>query len=175
MANSHGGKRTGAGRKSITGKKQSNVVRVDDELLRLIKEYKYGNLKALPIQDEGILQQMTFIEKKDDTQLEVIKELQSALEKTKSSAESNLAEVQKKSIALDLAYSEIQGRNNRIDDLDIEIDGLRESVAVVTKLNKTQKGEIEKLKAYGATQVLRDEIAELKQLLKDREKAYSKK
>jgi len=130
---------------------------------------------VLPIQDERILQQTTFIEKTDDTQLEVIKELQSALEKTKSSAESNLAEVQEKSTALDLAHSEIQGRNNRIDDLGIEIDGLRELVAVVTKLNKTQKGEIEELKAYGATKVLRDEIEQLKQLLKDREKYHSKK
>ena len=166
MANSHGGKRTGAGRKSITGKKQSNVVRVDDELLRLIKEYKSGNLKALPIQGEKILQQTTFIEKTDDTQLEIIKDLQSALEKYKSRAEINHAEVQEKSIALDLAHSEIQGRNNRIDALDIEIDELRKSVAVITKLNKAQKMEVEQLKAYGATQVLRDEIAQLKQLLR---------
>lgn len=97
-----------AGRKSITGKKQSNIVRVDDELLRLIKEYKSGNLKVLPIQGEGILQQTTFIEKTDDMQLEIINKRQSALEKYESSAEINHAEVQEKSIALDLSHSEIQ-------------------------------------------------------------------
>jgi len=46
---------------------------------------------------------------------------------------------------------------------------------VVTKLNNTQKREIEELKTYGATKVLRDEIEQLKQLLKDRDKDHRKK
>ena len=37
--NNHGGKRAGAGRKKI-GRAKSNVIRVDDELLLLINQYK---------------------------------------------------------------------------------------------------------------------------------------
>jgi len=44
--NNHGGKRNGAGRKQI-GNKKSNVLRVDDDLLLLIRDYRKGNLNAL--------------------------------------------------------------------------------------------------------------------------------
>jgi len=142
-----GGKREGAGR-PVIGAKDTSVIRVDAVLVPVVKAIKghYSNngtldyIEAFRKVVTGNQSAATCLQDRAEANLELMKDLHSR----------TLAEQKELKLSLELAKRELNGRENRIDTLEIEIDGLKGDLKTITKLNKMQALEIEQLKTYGA-------------------------
>jgi len=146
---SHGGKRTGAGRKS-TGVTETKVVRVDALLVPVVNEMKDI------FKETGIVPCVTFnqddLKESYEARLELFQE-QHRKVITKLLANTDKLKAQTLQQTTFIPNDKEQEQRETIDRLQLEIDNVRVDYQVIINLNKQKDKEIAQLKAYGAPEV----------------------